>query len=146
MSDLVDPKNVFSKHLETAIKDHGGHRTRHKYIALGLKMSTSALGGCVTVLLGWQNPEPFATTLKNAALVLSALITVLSAYDAFFEPRKLWVRETLMLNSLNDLQRKWKLEIAAGNVGPDTVKAYSDDFHGILTKSLNDWVDAKRAT
>ena len=53
----------------------------------------------------------WAATLSNIALVLGAAITVLSAYEAFFDPRSLWVRETVTFVRLKDLQRDllfWK--------------------------------------
>lgn len=69
-----------------------------------------------------------------------------ATYDAFFEPRKLWVRETVVLNSLRDLQRHWEIAAAGGQIGADKVTTYSDDFHKILTASLTDWVNDKQKT
>jgi len=45
------------------------------------------------VLLGWQGAA-FPEVMKNFVLVLNAAITVVAAYEIFYEPRKLWVRET----------------------------------------------------
>ncbi len=43
--------------------------------------------------------------LVDISLVLSAVISVLSASEAFFDPRSLWVRETVTFARLKDLQR-----------------------------------------
>ena len=90
-------------------------------------------------------PSTTSVRLKNGALIATTLVTLFAAYDAFFEPRKLWVRETLVLNSLRDLKRKWEIATASGEPDTQTVAAYSDRFHDVLTKSLNDWVDGKQA-
>ena len=138
------PGIVFGRHLHTAIGDFEKDRDRHKRRALALKLSTSALGAAATILLGWQNPGGLANTFKNAALILTSLVTLFAAYDAFFEPRKLWVRETFVLNSLRDLRRQWEIAVATGHAGPEQVVAFSDAFHAILTKSLNEWITGKQ--
>jgi hypothetical protein len=139
----LDPKSVFDDQLETITAQFNRDRGRHKRRALVLKMSTSALGAGSTILLGWQNPGGYAGALKNGALVLSALITLLAAYDAFFEPRRLWVRETFVLNSLKDLKREWDLGMATKPTATaEDVTTYSNKFNGILTESLEEWVKA----
>ena len=139
-----DPKTVFAGHLTDAIARFEADRNRHKRLALVLKMATSALGATAAVLLGWQDPGAWANSLKNAALVATTLVTLFAAYDAFFEPRQLWVQETLVLNSLRDLKRHWEIATASAEPDPPTVAAYSDRLHEVLTKSLKDWVDGKR--
>jgi hypothetical protein len=129
MSDAT-PQSVFVRHLNDTIDRFRFQRARHKYTALFLKISTAALGAGATILLGWQDPSDPAT-LKNVALVLTSLVTLFATYDAFFEPRKLWVRETVVLNSLRDLQRHWEIAAAGGQIGADKVTTYSDDFHKI---------------
>jgi Protein of unknown function (DUF4231) len=145
MSDL-DPKAVFARHLDEAIAQFGRDRNRHKRRALGLKLSTSALGALATVLLGWQGADAAATVLKNIALIATALITLVAAYDAFYEPRKLWIRETFVLNSMKDLKRKWEIATSTGETEAVDVKAYGNEYHEILTKSLSEWVNAKQDT
>jgi hypothetical protein len=145
MSDL-DAQAVFVRHLDEAIVRYESDRVRHKKLALWLKVSTSALGAGATVLLGWQDPGVLATSLKNGALVLTSLVTLFAAYDAFFDPRKLWVRETFVFNSLRDLKRNWEIAYATGQTGPDSVMDYSDRFHKILTQSLNEWVTSKQSS
>jgi hypothetical protein len=106
-------------------------------------MSTSVLGAAATVLLGWQDPAALAPYFKNAALIATALITVLAAYDAFFEPRKLWARETFVLNSLLDLRREFEIAKASRELTIEDVGKLSERFHATLQRSLGDWVKDK---
>lgn len=133
----------FAHQLEATIERYGGDRKRHKYTALALKISTALFGAISTVLLGWQHPES-PDALKNAALILTSLVTLFATYDAFFEPRKLWVRETVAVNSLRDLQLRWQLAVAAGQGAANPVPVFSDEFQIILTKSLNEWAADKK--
>lgn len=141
-----DPASVFEEQLEKATHQYLDDRERHKRRAVRLKMSTSALGAGATVLLGWQHPGMFEATMKNGALVLTSLVTVFASYDAFFEPRKLWVRETFVLNSLRDLQREWDIAKATGKTDPASVTVYSAKFKDILHESLTEWVEGKNKT
>lgn len=141
---MSDPSAVFAAHLASTIGRFSDDRARHKRTALSLKMSTSGLGALATVFLGWH-ASPYADLLKDGALVLTASITLLAAYDAFFEPRKLWVRDTMVLNSLMDLQREWELRAAGAPLPPEAVMTFSTRFHDILKKSLKEWTDAKQS-
>jgi len=139
----LDPKSLLDNQLKAVTEKYDSDRSRHKRLALWLKMSTSALGALSTVLLGWQNAGVYTVALKNLALMSSALITVVAAYDAFFDPRKLWVRETFVLNSLKDLKREWDLATAMRPTATaEDVTTYSNRFNGILAKSLEEWVKA----
>lgn len=139
------PSAVFARQLGETVANFKKDRDRHKYGALWLKMATSILGAVATVLLGWNSSETLAPHLRNAALASSALITVVAAYDAFFEPRKLWVRETFILNSLRDLVREYEIRTAVSELAPEEVENYSERFHLILNAGLNDWVKDKNA-
>lgn len=135
---------VFTTQLNEAIAKYKSDRDRHKQTALALKVTISGMGALATIFLGWQNPGDWADALKNGALVLTSLVTLFAAYDAFFEPRKLWVRETLALNSMRDLQRRWQLAVAAGQAGSEGVTLHSEEFQKILSHSLKEWVDGKQ--
>jgi hypothetical protein len=140
---MAEPSAVFTDHFTHTIAKFESDRHRHKTLALGLKMAASALGALATVLLGWEAPGDFAPLLKNLALIMTALITVVAAYDAFFEPRKLWVRETFVLNSLRDLNREFEIKKAINDLAPDELAGFSERFHEILRKSLGEWVQDK---
>jgi hypothetical protein len=140
----MNPVDIFKQHVGEVIDKFAADRKRHKKLALRLKVSTSLLGALATVFLGWEAPGDFAPYLKNAALTATALITVLAAYDAFFEPRKLWVRETLVLNSLQDLRREFQIVTAIDAGATSEVARFSERFHEILGKSLSDWVKDKQ--
>jgi hypothetical protein len=133
----------FARQLTETIRRYRGDRNRHKYLALALKISTSLFGAVATVMLGWQHPES-PDTMKNAALVLTSAVTLFAAYDAFFEPRKLWVRETVVLNSLKDVQRKWELAVAGGQSVDAQVPGFSIEVDKILTTSLTEWAADKK--
>ena len=120
-------------------------RQRHKRTALWIKLSTAILAAIAMVLLGWQDLS--ASKLpQNIALVLNAAISVLAAYEVFFEPRKLWVRETLVLSTLKDISRDLDYELAAPSVISDEkTDELKNRIDSALKQSLDEWLKDKRS-
>ncbi len=98
--------------IETLVRRYRLESSLYKRKAFRLKIVSVFLAAIITVLLGLKLGESSLTEVfSNIALILSAAITVLSAYEAFFDPRALWVRETVTFVRLKDLQRDlnfWK--------------------------------------
>lgn len=136
---------LFADHLARMIGMYQQERQRHKHAAWVLKIATVAMAGLVTILLGWRfegggETPPF---LANASLVLGAMITVVSAYEAFFDPRTLWIRETVVLVKLKDLERDLAYLRAEAGDGPiDRAKLgeMREAFNLILQSSLKSWL------
>jgi len=138
--------SALQKQLTDLINHFTRQRDKHKYRALYLKLATAALAALATVLLGWQGAPALATPFKNLALVANALITVFAAYEAFFEPRKLWVRETAVLNALKDVQRDLDVELAGGDLPAERLHSYQERVNGTLQASMDAWLKDKTAT
>jgi hypothetical protein len=132
------------KELDQLIRTFRRERERHKRLAVLLKSLTVTMAGAVTILLGWKvstgAPPPL---LANIALVLGALITVVSAYEAFFDPRALWLRETIAFARLKDLQRAFAYAVAGAGekgVGEAALAEFNARMEAILHDSLQTWL------
>lgn len=140
---VVDKLREQLRELDSRFKND---RTRHKYTALWVQLMTALLAAIATVLLGWQQ-EGTSECLKNAALICNATITVFAAYELFFQPRRLWMQETVVLNSLRDLKRDFDLEIAeTQDLTRERVEHYRDRMKAILDASLEAWKKDKTGT
>jgi hypothetical protein len=122
---------------------------RHKNRALRLKIASVLLAAMITILLGLKISNP---TLKdyfsNIALIFGGLITVLSAFEAFFDPRSLWVRETVTFARLKDLQRDlrfWASGLDPEDIQPEMLNAFKRRLDHVLDESLKYWVKIKGA-
>jgi hypothetical protein len=62
-------------------------RSRDKAKAFRLQMATVALSATITVLLGIRIGTRVQPVLANVALAFGALVTVLAAFDAFYNHR-----------------------------------------------------------
>jgi hypothetical protein len=138
-------EGVFQKQLKELIDRFARERDKHKFRGLTLKLATAALAASAMVLLGWQGASSMDTLFKNLALAANALITLCAAYEAFFEPKKVWVRETAVLNALRDVQRNLDVEMAGGDLPADRIQSYQEQVDTTLKTSLDAWLKEKTA-
>jgi Protein of unknown function (DUF4231) len=129
---------------------------KHKRSALVLRIVSVVIAGLITVLLGlrWED-KTLPILASNVSLALSALITVLSAYEAFFDPRALWIRETVTFARLKDLQRDlgyWEAGVQLDEMTPDEATHFAEELgrfkdrtDTILNDTLRHWMRLKGA-
>src|SRR5688572_25098428 len=135
--------------LDKLVTRYARESVRHKKTALTLKVTSVFFAALITIFLGLKSQYTALTTeLSNAALVLGAVITVLSAYEAFFDPRALWIRETVTFARLKDIQRD--LRFWASGVEPDAVDApmldlFKSRLDHVLDDSLKYWMKVRGA-
>ena len=101
-------KAKFEEHLREIVDAFGKECRQNKRVALRLRISSVLLSAVITVCLGIRLGEQAAVWqagLSNIALTLSAVITVVGAYEAFFDPRAIWIRETIIFTRLRSEAR-----------------------------------------
>jgi len=141
MEDVDNKKILYIRSTIVKVKkSFMADRQRHKITALGLKLSTAFLAAIATVLLGWQSSSP-SVIFQNLALCINALITVIATYEAFFRPKKLWVRETKVLSALKDLERNFEYEVLDNVLNEEKLNEYQNTINAILNESMNEWVE-----
>jgi hypothetical protein len=138
-----EQRQFLEEELARLIKRFKGERDRHKKKAVLLKALAVSLAGLVTILLGLKVPAGSTQPiLANIALVLGAVITVVSAYEAFFDPRTLWVRDTIVFVRLTDLQRDLAYATAGaqdGELVDEALKGFKARLDAVLEESLKGW-------
>ncbi len=134
-----------SKALGSNIDSFNRKRQNNKTKAFLFKMSITALGGATTVLLGLEDVSD-PTLFKNAALVCSALITLLSTFDAFFNHRALWVRYTQTYTELLAIQSDLNYALAGGpgTLQTDEIDALYRRFSLAMRRTNEWWQDTRR--
>jgi len=128
--------------VDGLIKSFEKDRKRHKKAAFRVKIYMTGLAATATVLLGLKDVG-FDTAFQNITLAINALLTVISAYEAFYEPRKLWIRETFVLSKLKDIQRDLLFEMASCNISPQSIEEYKGKVNNLLDSALEEWINDK---
>jgi hypothetical protein len=141
--------DYLSEELNLLVGRYARECVRHKNKALALKIASVLLATSITILLGLKFPDTqLRAELSDIALVLGGLITVLSAYEAFFDPRSLWVRETVTFARLKDLQRDlrfWAAGLEDEEADPKELERYKRRLDRILEESLKYWMKIRGA-
>lgn len=107
--ELNKKVNLLRTKIDERISRFTSKRMDNKYKARNFYVSTTVLAAISTIILGLDvsNIKWFAFLgihAKNLALILSALITIVSAYDSFFDHKSLWVNFTNANSNLKNLK------------------------------------------
>ena len=145
MSDRLD---CLRKEVDDLVGRYQRESSRYKKDAFRLKIVSVFLAGTISVLLGLKLDEGTTKILTNIALVLSAFISVLSAYEAFFDPRSLWIRETVTFARLKDLQRDmrfWASGQDPESIDVELLEHFKRRLDSILQDTLKYWMKIRGA-
>ena len=134
---------VLEKELNDRIKNFRWKRTDDKKKAFALKIFAVMFAGAITVLLGLRVAPSVSDVFKNIALALGAIIAVLNAIEAFYDHRSLWIRRTVSLARLYDLERQLKFYVSGtdmADIDEEKLENFMDKFREILKDDLTSWL------
>ena len=140
---MEEKVRLFKKELDERVKDFAKKRKGDRAKAFGLKTTAVIFAALITILLGLKVDDSVAKVFQNIALVLGAIISVINAVDAFFDHRALWIRRTVTLARLYDLERDFNLYIAGldkDKVDPKVFNKLTERYDRILTNDLKAWL------
>jgi hypothetical protein len=150
-SEFQEKLQVLKKELDFHFSRLNKARNNNKYKSFTLKLLAVCFAGAITVLLGINVSEDLSASFKNIALILSAVITVLNAYEGFYDHRSLWIQGTVTLSQLAALKNEVDY-ITAGReqkVSEDDMRRL-DDFNKRLEQILQDelkaWLKMRQET
>jgi len=136
--------------IDRLVKRYRYESAKFKKVAFRLKIISVLLAAIITILLGMKigNNDDVQNTFSNIALILGAAITVLSAYEAFFDPRALWLRETVTFARLKDLQRDilfWRSGKDPEDIDVEILDTFKLKLDYILEDTLKYWMKVRGA-
>ncbi len=117
--------------------------------AFRLKILSVSFAAMITVLLGLQGIGQVETILKNFALMLGASITVVNAYEAFYDHRSLWINQTVTLSLLQNLKRDidfYASGIESTEIEIRQLEEFKERYNNILQDHLRDWLKLRSET
>jgi len=134
--------------LDDYIRQFDTKGKRHQKAAFFLKLSVAALGAATTICLGLKFTQPnptYATWLSNIALILSAVVTVLSVGDTFFNPRALWMEYSSAEGALKAIKDELEFRASAGSIGDDDRKSLFMRMQTIVSNTTQAKLEARKA-
>ena len=120
-------------------------RHRNKFLSLGIRLTSAAMAAAITILLGLTMSPENKAFFANVALVFGATITVLNAWDAFFNHRALWVRFTVATHSLHCINEELEyLRSDKSQLTAAQIDSLHSDFKEVLMTVNRDWENLRK--
>jgi hypothetical protein len=141
--NVADRVAFLRAELDRQLARASSQRRRDKGMAFRLQMATVALSAAITVLLGVRVGTRVQPVLADVALAFGALVTVLAAFEAFYNHRGLWVNRTVTVQRLYELRRRVEYQLAGlvdGEVQPDVVDELFAQLNQILADDNQAWL------
>jgi len=140
-----DKARFLDEALTKQIASFDTRRSQNKKKAFLSKILSISFSTLTTILLGWQGlTNPTLTVVKNIALLLSAVVTILSAWESFFNHRELWVRYTSTLTRLKTIQSDLHYLLAGANVNDDKLDELYNRFQAVIDETNASWVALRK--
>ena|ERR1700753_112918 len=121
-------------------------RQQNKFLAFGIKLTSAALSAAIVILLGLTVSVERKAVFANIALALSAVITLLNTWDAFFNHKTLWLRFTVACQSLRSVQEELDY-LRAKTLGEPTteqVDSIHRKFKRVMLTVDRDWENLRK--
>jgi hypothetical protein len=119
---------------------------KSKKRALQMRISMATFGSFTTLLLGLKSSPLFVgydSEFSAIALVISALIPILTAWDAFVDNRWLWVSYTAAHTSLSRILEEVDFASAKGSVSEEQLGNFHDQFKRAIQAATDSWLDKR---
>jgi hypothetical protein len=114
---------------------------KYKRIVSVVRISVLLLAMCSTIILGLKNIICENEQI-NIGLVLSAVITFLTAMSSFFNFEKYWMRNISIHIELNKIRDNFIFEAEANKIDEERTKFYLKKLDEIQTNNVNYWEEA----
>ena len=133
--------------IQNDIDYHVKRSKRLKNKANFFKISVMALGAIVTIVLGLQFSDhvkvEWDSCIQNIALILGAMITLLSGISNFWNAEKYWLNNIVTMMKLIDLRNDMKIEaMASSGIPSDVFNDLRGRFDEIQNEKIDYWESA----
>ena len=116
------------------------YESRYRKNALRTHFFVSILAAISSIILGLNIPH-FEEALRITALIISGIITVVSAYNAFFAHKQMWVAYDSALNDLKKLSFEIEFTERGNEISKDMVHKFKQDYQAILDRLNKTWTE-----
>lgn len=126
--------------LENAIKSLHNRRMENKRKAFRIQIATTILSAVSTIVLGLK-VEGKEEHTRIFALIVSSTITVITAIDAFYNHKRLWLTYADSLNAMYALRYDFDYRLfGTAEITVDELNRFKDRYQEILNNNNEKWM------
>ena len=143
MSVVSEKLEFLKQEIAARLIHMDSSRLFYRKMAFRMYFGAAVLGAVTTVLLG-LNIEGIREVLRISALIITATVTVINAYMAFFNHKDLWLAYNLAQNRFKTLQFEIDFtEKGGGELTMDQVLHFQAAYQSIIDELNNTWVKSR---
>lgn len=135
----LDQLDYIKGEIEKNILAFKSSRSFYRKNAFYAYISSSFLAGITTIILG-LNLEGYDLLTKRISLIITSLITFISALNAFYSPKELWLSYNKSLILLYELKLDITYYEKAGTPpDPEKIDEFKNRFQNIMNEMNKSW-------
>jgi ABC-type multidrug transport system fused ATPase/permease subunit len=132
--------------IQEYINFYKKRREWNRFLSFTVKLLVAIFAVAITAILGFTFEGKSGNILKNIALILGALITVINTLDMFINHKGLWIHHTnammevlILKNELAYLKVKKPSEMT-----PADLDEIFNKLQDIILRANSDWKDIRK--
>jgi len=137
-------KDLLKSRLTEMIRKIKGQKNQDKGIAAFVVTYGALISALTTVLIGLSSYlSNFALYFNIAALITSATVTVIQAWDKLFNHKRLWIIQSEVINRLKELNEDLAHLEASDKLGQNEANECYERYKEIMRKWNSDWKELR---
>jgi len=100
---------------------------------------TALLGAITTIILGLKVNAEWAETVRISALIITSIVTLINAYNAFFNHKELWIANNRALNRFYELRFNIDFFLRSTNMDLQNIETFKSNYQEILNELNQNW-------
>ena len=102
LNQMETKQNLLRNEISSALEKNRRYRNNNKKKAFRFHIIITVLAAITTVILG-LNIELYANYIRITALIIGAIITIISTWNTFYNHKELWINHTILVSQLKEL-------------------------------------------
>jgi hypothetical protein len=145
--NIADPADFLREKLKYHITRYQHKKSYSQKMTSASKLFAVILGSSVTLLLGLKTSDAFKAFdagMGSAALILSAVLTVVTGWEAFADYSWEWIRYRTTLASLYDLRDDFEYQISTSRgISEEKTQELYDRIKLTIKETSEEWMSKR---
>lgn len=117
-----------------------GNKKKAEYVVLG----SAGISAVTTICIGVTSlANSWAPIYQSAALILSASLTVLTAWDGLYNHKRLWLMQASIVNSLRQIETDIKHVEASGELDSEVLAELYTRYRHAFEEYNTQWSEMR---
>lgn len=143
----TEKSKLLAEEVNRKLVEYTRRKRRDRLKAFSLKITATVCAALITVLLGLSIQTAWLQSItKDLALALGALISILNAWDAFYDHRALWIKRSTIAAKLQTLKLNLDYYLAGrdeAEIELSRLRRFEQRLTQVLEDDLSSWIQLR---